>query len=135
MHRKYIWLFSLILLLTSCNKVTSYKYIYSGESKNWDATFQYEKIDNENNYILTLSYIGDINEISSSSEVTYSYIAGNKKGGGTLILNTSNHPLVIKDSGSTVNGTQLFEEDTILISVSWDDEYEEFELTIQNDTE
>ena len=133
-----IVLLSLLLITAGCNAdAVSYDYTYSGQSEHWTGEYHLKgsyrftqgsddtHFDSGSDGLLTVSYKGDIAELSSVKNYTIAYEC--ISGGGKMTEEGAPDKRVFtftkRNDGGVVDGTE-----TITVSVTLDGQTETFKL-------
>ncbi|MDW0117551.1 hypothetical protein QTL97_11435 [Sporosarcina thermotolerans] len=129
-----------ILILTACSETTHNDYLFSGESKHWEAEYTYngketwgEKdgqrtYSNEHDFRFILKYKGSLEELSSLQKLEYYYETNSGHGSGTEVFTEPPLSGIFSASGSSIGGGKVHEDAVIKVHVKWDDFEESFEL-------
>ncbi|MBU9723864.1 MULTISPECIES: hypothetical protein [Bacillaceae] len=129
-------------------ETTIKEYLFVGESENWVGEFYYygeevwwenggvTKRDGNNSEEVVVTYRGELEELASLQEFVITYSLGSNRGSNSSSMRTTfDHPPHKKEfstSGSGGDG-RLSEEDSIHVSVIWDDQEETMELKISDE--
>ncbi|MEK5185385.1 hypothetical protein [Solibacillus sp. FSL W7-1324] len=119
-----------VFLLTGCNYETrSHEYV--GESDNWAIDYKYNvKIKNDENHSefeIKINYKGEIDKLANGEAIQVTYKIGEKSGSETFIVKDASEPLYLVSPGN-LNASTLEGNEVGIITVSWGENYEEFEI-------
>ena len=145
---KKLILFMLVLSLAAifligCSKTEEIRYEYKGESENWTAIYivnsiyTIKKVDNKNKYdgkkstILTLTYKGDISELSKKKHLQYSFKSIDESGSSEVVFDVPTKKKVFthKSQSGDINTLEMADE-AIAVRVDLDGAIETFDLMI-----
>ncbi len=126
-------------------EVIEHDYTFTGEDKNWKATFHikgqevfYVKdnvVQYESNYDTTfkLIYKGDLSDLSELNELQYGYVTPLSHFKATKHFDTPSKRKVFVENGSG-SGNIIRPEERIFVTVQWDAQIEKFTLTSAKDS-
>ena len=134
------------VFLIGCSKNEEIHYEYKGESESWtaiyvvDATYTVKKVDNKNKYdgkestILTLTYKGDVAELSDIKHLQYSFKSIIGSGFSEVVFDVPPKEKVFihKSQGGSIHTFEMADE-TVEVSVDLDGVIETFDLVIVQD--
>lgn len=129
--KKLICLFFCVVLLSGCNDdIRSYEYV--GEGDNWKVVYKYkvnylQNGDNRSENEMRINYIGEIEKLQDGEVVEVTYKIGQKSGSQTLKVEDVSKSLNIGSAGG-LNASTLEGSEVGIITVSWGENYEEFEI-------
>lgn len=145
--KRIILILFLTVLISACSnndEVLKHHYLFSGEGEYWSAELDYHaeevwgKDDNgvniyssEDDSVFTLTYKGDLEDLSKVKHIFYEYEAPTSSGSSSM---TFDEPITSKEFKSRSGGTGIavLREDMVVhVVVKWDDQEETFELVVE----
>ncbi|MER2171394.1 MAG: membrane lipoprotein lipid attachment site-containing protein [Psychrobacillus psychrodurans] len=129
--KKILCIFFCVILLSGCNKdIRSYEYV--GESDNWEVVYKYKvnylkNGDNDSENDMKINYKGEIEKLANGEVIKVTYKIGAKSGSDTLVVEDVSESFDIGGPGG-LNASTLQGSEVGIITVSWGENYEEFEI-------
>lgn len=129
--KKIFWVFLCAVLLSGCTN-DSRNYEYAGESENWKVVYKYKvnylkNGDNHSENDMKLNYKGEIEKLAKGEVIKVTYKIGAKSGSDTLVVEDASESFDI-GSPRSLNASTLQGSEVGIITVSWGENYEEFEI-------
>ncbi|WP_027953824.1 hypothetical protein [Halobacillus kuroshimensis] len=114
-----------LLIMSSCSNQE--RYIYEGDSEHWHGEMEVNVTEKETTEDFALIFNGDVEQLGEAGYVTYEYEMITSGGRGEINFeNTPESRTFTHHSGS--NSSVFTSDQTILVTVEWGGNKEEFEL-------
>lgn len=140
--KKILTVIGALIILTACSnkEIIKYEYNFSGEGENWQAEYLFKGTEiwgekngrgtysNENSDEFILKFKGNLKELSSVKKLEFTYETSAGGGGGTREFDTPPEKIIFKNTGGSKNSAKVYEDETILVHVKWDNFEESFKL-------
>ena len=130
--RRFIYLILFSAFIVGCTDNTNTNhYKFQGEGEYWEVVYDYEITgESKDKYDLSITYKGELEELSTINNFSYSYTTSTGKSSGSFEYeeNEATNKMQMKKSGAS-EGTPILQKDEVIeIIINWGENEEVIEL-------